>query len=353
MIWRLLLYLALAAFGLSPVAAQDAQSVLLARINNLRRSQGLPAYAISAALNAAARQHAAWMARTGQVSHQQEDGSGPRERARQAGYASNWVSENIYRSPGASPLDAWNWWMASPIHYAGIVSPNYDNVGIGSASGAYGLAYVLVFGNSRGRASAAGGQQLPASIAAAAPAAPAYVLGIDAVGNIQHEIQPGDTLGSIALIYGYSWADIPYMLEINDMTQADMRLIQPGAVFLVPPKDGTYTPMPNAAQRADETPIASEQALSEPAPAEPASAADSATAPAASATATSQSTATPRSTPVIRIGALHSSPGAPAPAASSTLAGGDWTTSLVLGAAIVAQLGILVGAALELARRST
>lgn len=351
MIWRLLLYLALAAFGLSPVAAQDAQSVLLARINNLRWSQGLPAYAISAALNTAARQHAAWMARTGQVSHQQEDGSGPRERARQAGYASNWVSENIYRSPGASPLDAWNWWLASPIHYAGIVSPNYDNVGIGSASGAYGLAYVLVFGNSRGRASAAGEQQLPIDNIAAA--APAYVLGIDAVGNIKHEIQPGDTLGSIALIYGYSWADIPYMLEINDMTQADMRLIQPGDVFLVPPKDGTYTPMPNAAQRADETPIASEQALSEPAPSESTSSADSATAPAPSATATSQSTATPWSTPVIRIGALHSSPGAPASAASPTLAGGDWTTSLVLGAAIVAQLGILVGAALELARRST
>ena len=65
-----------------------------------------------------------------------------------------------------------------------------------------------------------------------------------------HEVQSGDTIGDIALIYGYTWQDIPYMLEINDMSAEDIRLLKPGSVFLVPPKDGTFTPIPPTAEAA-------------------------------------------------------------------------------------------------------
>ena len=337
MMRRLLLCLALVAIEISSVAAQDTQSVLLARINGLRRSQGLPAYTISAALNAAAENHARWMARTGKVSHQQEDGTGPRTRARNAGYSSNWVSENIYRGFRASALEAWNWWLGSPSHYAGITSPNYDNVGIGSASGEFGWAYVLVFGNSLGRApaSGAGSWQSPAGINA--PAAPAFVLGLDDVGNIKHEIQTGDTIGNIALIYGYTWADIPYMLEINDMTLDDIRLIQPGSVFLVPPKDGTFTPVPA-------TPAGTQRAESVEGPA--ATAASTAR-PSQTATAT----ATALASPVFRIGISPGAASGPPRARGDPLAEADLSTPLILAAAIVLQLGILGGAVLELARR--
>ena len=145
-------YLMLFCFTLGltiSAAAQDAASVLLPRINNLRASQGLPGYALQASLTAAANNHARWMADTGEISHYQNDGTGPRARAVNAGFPSDWISENIYR--GASALTAWEWWLNSPIHYAGMVSPNYDKIGIGSASGARGNAYVLVFGNSTGR----------------------------------------------------------------------------------------------------------------------------------------------------------------------------------------------------------
>ena len=122
-------FLALLGFILGlivPVGAQDAASVLLPRINNLRASKGLPAYALHASLTAAANNHARWMADTGEISHYQYDGSGPRTRAVNAGFPSNWISENIYR--GASALTAWEWWLNSPIHYAGLVSPNYDKI---------------------------------------------------------------------------------------------------------------------------------------------------------------------------------------------------------------------------------
>lgn len=249
------LILILAIGGLA--SAQDAQSDLLSRINNLRASLGLPHYRLNGALNAAAANHAAWMASTGQISHTQWDGSTPRNRAATAGYSSSFVSENIYMGSNASPGSAWSFWINSPIHYKGLTSPNYDEVGIAEAIDANGRAYVLVFGSSSGATIAAAARAVANNASDAQAAAPSFVVGLDEKGNIMHEIQPGDTLGDIALIYGYTWDDLPYMLEINSMTWDDIREILPGSVFLVPPKSGTYTPTPdNSTEQITATPPA-------------------------------------------------------------------------------------------------
>lgn len=228
--------------------SQDAG--LLDRINGLRNSLGLQSYSVHSALTTAAQNHARWMVDTAQVSHTQSDGSTPRDRARAAGYPSSWVSENIYMGGIASSNDAWSFWVNSPVHYAGLTNPNYDNIGIGTATGQGGQAFVLVFGNSTGAvAVSAGNANLtnnnPSAGNSSPRSQPSYVVGLDAVGNIMHEVQAGDTLGDIALIYGYTWADIPYMLNINGLTEADIRQIKVGSVFLVPPKNGTYTPTPD------------------------------------------------------------------------------------------------------------
>jgi len=68
------------------------------------------------------------------------------------------------------------------------------------------------------------------------------IVGLDAVGNMMHEVQEGDTLGDIAMLYGYSWDVIPTMLAINRMSEDDVRGIKVGSVLLVPPHEGTYTP---------------------------------------------------------------------------------------------------------------
>jgi hypothetical protein len=105
------------------------------------------------------------------------------------------------------------------------------------------------------------------------------VLGVDEHGNIMHEIQPGETLGDIALIYGYTWNDIPTMLTLNGLTQDDIRKLEPGAVFLVMPHAGTYTPTPGgdpptgtptaeptAAPTLAATPTATSEAIIQPTP---------------------------------------------------------------------------------------
>lgn len=263
------LFLCLCLSFIQVVAAQDAASDLLGRINGLRASVGQPGYSLNAALSAAANAHAQWMASTGQVSHVQPDGSSPRDRARAAGYTSPWVSENIYIGTQATTGAAWNFWINSAIHYAGLTSPNYSEVGIGTASGSGGRAYVLVFGNpsppsvSTSRGSSSSGS----SSAAAAPQPPSFVVGLDAQGNIMHEVQPGDTMGDIALIYGYSWSDLPYMLELNGLTWDDVRVLKVGSIFLVPPYDGTYTPTPETVLLATapaETPAAESTAETQP-----------------------------------------------------------------------------------------
>lgn len=229
----------------APAAAQDVAGDLLGRINTLRASLGLPAYRLNSALSAAAQSHAAWMAETGQVSHTQPNGSTPSTRAAAAGYPGSWVSENIYAGSNAGAGDAWFFWVNSPTHYRGLTNASYDEIGIGFAQGSRSRAFVLVFGASgspvvRVAPSASGG----AGGGGTARAQPSFVVGLDNAGNIMHEIQEGHTVGDIALIYGYTWSDIPAMLALNNLDEADMRRLKVGSIFLVPPWDGTYTPTP-------------------------------------------------------------------------------------------------------------
>jgi len=246
---RRLPYSLLLLFIFSVAWAGQAQAQdLLSLINGLRAERGLPPYSPDAALSAAAQNQAAWMAQTGQVSHTQPDGSTPRSRAAAAGYPSSWVSENIYL--GRSVDTAWSFWVNSPIHYAGLTNPNYEQVGIASASGPYGTAFVLVFGaRTTPNFSGSGGGGSSSASAGSGGSAPqsarrSFVVGVDGSGSLMHEVQPGETIGDIALMYGYDWADIPAMLALNGLTQEDIRRILPGSIFLVPPRGGTFTPTP-------------------------------------------------------------------------------------------------------------
>jgi hypothetical protein len=228
----------------SAALAQDETGSLLTRINNLRSAKGLPGYTVNGALSAAAQQQAQWIVDHGSVAHVHPDGSSPQSRAAAAGYGSPYVGENIYGGTNATTNDAWVFWINSGIHYAGLVNVHYKEIGIGAAHGSWGAAYVLVFGDPGGTeyippaADGSGGKQ------AAARKPPAYVMGVDEHGNIKHQVQPGDTLGQIALLYGYTWDDIPAMLTLNKLSAQDARNLEVGSIFLVPPKAGTYTPTP-------------------------------------------------------------------------------------------------------------
>jgi hypothetical protein len=231
--------------GANIAYSQDEVSDLLSRINNLRASVGRAPYSLNGSLSAAAGNQAQWIVETGNVSHTRPDGSGPRSRALNAGYPSTQVSENIYGGTNAGVDSAWTFWVNSGIHYAGLVNAAYNDVGIGVARGGWGAAYVLVFGNSGGPPPPAPQALGASNDGGNAAVPPAYVLGLDEHGNIMHEVQPGDTLGDIALIYGYTWDDLPAMMALNGIS--DVRDLEVGSVFLVPSKSGTYTPTPSEA----------------------------------------------------------------------------------------------------------
>jgi hypothetical protein len=229
----------------SRALAQDDAGDLLGRINALRASLGRAGCSMHPALAAAAQSQAQWIVETGRVSHTRPDGSGVRTRAANAGYPSQQVTENIYGGSNATVSDAWAFWVNSGVHYNSMVSPEYNEVGIGVARGAWGTAFVVVLGSQGGGWSAPQAAAAPSGggsgrNAPANSAPPSFVLGLDARGNIRHRVQPGDTLGDIALIYGYGWSDIPTLMALNNMT--DVRDLVVGSEFLVPPKDGTFTP---------------------------------------------------------------------------------------------------------------
>lgn len=315
------------------VRAQDAVGTLLAHTNSLRARQGLRAYGLDAALSSAAREHAYWMAHNNLVRHEQFDGSNVRARAVAAGFPSSWVAENIYLGRAANPSAAWNWWLGSPAHYAGLVSPNYDRVGIGSATVAARTAYVMVFGNSAGRLSQASAQASSGN--PASDRQPAFVLGLDERGNIRHEVQTGHTIGDIALIYGYTWDDIPAMLALNGMRWEQIRWLQPGSEFLVPPKAGTYTPTappeaPLPATMAPALPSAqASQSAPQPLPSQPAP------------------SASPMATRELRIDLPSAEPPDEREAAEQDAL----PQMLLLGLLIVAQVSLVGGLMLELLRR--
>ncbi len=231
------------------VVAQDESGDIVGRMNALRSGKGLPAYSVNGSLTAAAQNQAQWLVDNGcAVAHTHPDGSNPRSRARAAGYSTDAVGENIYCGGMAKADNAWTFWVNSGIHYAGLVNTRYKEVGVAVGHGAAGTSFVIVFGDPGGPEyvppAAVGGNS---SSGGAPQAPPSYVVGMDIHGNIEHQIQSGDTLGQIALIYGYTWNDIPGMLALNGMTEADYRKLKEGEIFLVPPKAGTFTPTPGDA----------------------------------------------------------------------------------------------------------
>ena len=341
---------------LLPTIVQAQSGDLLGRINNLRGSLGLPGYSLNGALNAAAQSQAQWMAENATISHVRPDGSGPRTRAVNAGYPTTDVSENIYGGTGAGVDTAWSFWVNSGIHYRGLTEPRFKDVGIGIATTSWGTTFVLVFGNPGGPAPfvpppAGGG-------GGGASAPPSYVRGVNEQGFIMHEIQAEDTLGDIALLYGYTWDDIPYMMQVNGV--GDNRSLQIGEIFLVPPHDGTYTPTPgdasSAATSAPESESEESQATSTPEPTD---------IPTFTPIPTMAGIATAAAMPEVIAVALAQPPSATPlevadAAAASTevvpmLAGGTITRSGPspwLAIALVVQVGLLLLAGFEFIRRA-
>ena len=128
-----------------PASAQaDLAVELLTRINATRVAQGLPPYALSDKLTAAAQAHSKDMLSTGRVDRTGSDGSTPASRILAARYG-QWsngpvVDEAIYGGTGGAQ-GAFDWWMGTETDKARITSTSFREVGIGAATAPNGWIY--------------------------------------------------------------------------------------------------------------------------------------------------------------------------------------------------------------------
>ena len=103
--------------------------------NQARRNSGLQPLCVDPTLTEAARGHSADMIARNYFGHGSVG-------ARLTSYGYNWLTygENIaggyggYYSTGDSAMQQW---MASPGHHANIMNPNFQEVGVGKATGEY------------------------------------------------------------------------------------------------------------------------------------------------------------------------------------------------------------------------
>ncbi len=241
------------AASAAPVPFQPADAYrLVDMVNALRAQYGLPPYQINSALMVAAQLHTDWAASVGYHSHVGPDGSRPRDRAVAAGYgggAEVFVSENIYWGTMATPESAMAWWRNSSIHFQGMTSTRYQEIGVGAAYNDSGGYFTLLFGVVAGSVPA---EPAPSSGGAAAPSGGASSGGGGALvqpeaialatpgpdGAVVHTVSSGEVPINIAEAYG---VDLYALLAMNGLSESS--IIFPGDQLIIrPPSTPTPTP---------------------------------------------------------------------------------------------------------------
>jgi len=126
------------------------EQTLLDLTNEARAKEKLPPLKMNATLLKVARAHAANMAKQHLMEHVL-DGKNPAQRVEKAGYDYRSVGENIAAAEkGASLAQVFKGWMESKEHREHILSPKFDEIGLGLASDDKGETYFAqVFGKER------------------------------------------------------------------------------------------------------------------------------------------------------------------------------------------------------------
>jgi cysteine-rich secretory family protein len=156
---RALLASVLALVGLlglfAPLVAEgasldSAEQDLVARINALRASRGLSTLTVSDTLTAAAKWMSGDMGSRNYFAHTSLDGRSPTQRMADAGYPAfgTWTGEDL-AAGYTTTVEVLNGWINSPAHYAVLVNPRYQAIGVGRAyagGSTYGWYWTADFG---------------------------------------------------------------------------------------------------------------------------------------------------------------------------------------------------------------
>ena len=127
------------ALGERSIAAQDSVPtttpetavIMVERINDYRTELGLPAYYQDETLIQASQWVVDTMAVTEFISHFDDTGANPQQRAEKAGYDEH-VTEIIFGGFGGSDA-AWEWWTENDLHHTILTSEDYVEFGVATA----------------------------------------------------------------------------------------------------------------------------------------------------------------------------------------------------------------------------
>ena len=133
-----------AAAGAVAPPASDAESQVLALVNQQRAAAGCPALRADGALATLARTHSADMRDRDYFSHDTPEGLSPFDRADAAGITTM-RAENIAMGQ-ATPAAVMTSWLASPGHRANILDCSLRTLGVGVAYGTGGPWWTQDFG---------------------------------------------------------------------------------------------------------------------------------------------------------------------------------------------------------------
>jgi LysM repeat protein len=209
------------------VLAQPAQftadlsaSEVIAEVNALRASNGLPPYEVNSILMAIAQSHAEYLASTGTMTHYSADGSRPYQRAIAAGYSvagdlsrGGFFSENVGSAASASAIV--ENWQGDSLHLNTMISPDLKDVGVGVAIADGRTYYTLDAGLSTdaivpvsSAPSTMGADPFAAPTSTSATLQPVATSTAEEDGTVHHIVQANEALWSIALAYETTIAEL-------------------------------------------------------------------------------------------------------------------------------------------------
>jgi uncharacterized protein YkwD len=206
---------------------------LIAEVNALRVSNGLPAYTVNSILMQVAQGQADYMASIGSVTHYGPDGSRPYQRGLAAGYPlagdlslGGFYSENIIAGSGMTAAEAVLAWQGDDPHINTMLSSNLMEIGAGVAD-VNGYIYMVI--DCARPTSGPIAYTPPAPGTTFPPITPGVIPNTpNGDGSIFHIVQSGETLGAIAYAYDVPLKELMALNRLNDKS-----FIYPGDKLII------------------------------------------------------------------------------------------------------------------------
>ena len=120
-----------AAQDLAPTTTPETAVYMTERINKYRTELNLPTYYQDQSLQQASQWVVDTMAATEFISHYDDTGANPQQRAEKAGYDEH-VTEIIFGGFGGAEA-AWEWWLDNELHHGLLTSEDYVEFGVATA----------------------------------------------------------------------------------------------------------------------------------------------------------------------------------------------------------------------------